>query len=80
MPIDFHGFIAVADNAAMHRSPRDILGGETDSFLRQPLSLRMRLALLQLTERDRGVDAAKQGLADRVEFVNASTSFRRRPE
>lgn len=48
---------------------RHILGGETDTFLRQPLSLRMKLALLQLTERDqdRGADAAKRGLADRVE-------------
>jgi hypothetical protein len=59
---------------------REILGGETDSVLRQPLSLRMKLALLHLIERDRGADAAQRGLADRVKLLNASTSFRRRPE
>jgi hypothetical protein len=58
---------------------RGFLGGETDSVLRQALSLRMKLALLQLTERDREADAAQRGLADRVKLLNASTSFRRRP-
>jgi len=56
-----------------------ILGGKADPFLRQPLSLRMKLALLHLTERneksDRGADAAyKRTMADRVALLNVSRS------
>ena len=56
-----------------------ILESEADTFLRQPLSLRMKLALLHLTESDEkpdpGADAPK--MADRVALLNATGSSRR---